>query len=900
MQAWHYVTSHTSHFCAAGGNTPIYDAISILNGFGFGCCDQLATTLAWIWEQEGYTARVAFLLDFHDIPEIFYGGSWHMLDPDHNVYYLKDDGSIASVADILADPSLVARTEDANGNDPAGYKASDMASLYVKSGPSLQYAPPLTPSQLSTILLRPFETMIVHSENLQDNLQFFSEGTYLAPSRVNSAELKWDLSFGNGYALKYAYAGSGIQVATDSTGARVLVNASASPGYVVYQEFSPFPVLGASVDAQFGADNDGTLRAYISTDGIHWPSLIPFQSALGQSSFDQRADLTAAVAGVYSYFVKIELDGGSQVHRLRIISRMQTASFFFPSLKSGNPNQLTYSDSSPLTQARTLRVTTAIPAGNHEITGMRAQSLVPENTVYSITQDHGAANLVDGDPDSLAYPGGSHLDYLIPLNASYHVTAASIDWDYFGTDTRYVKSWQILASNGGQSWQVVASGGFPGIATLDIKLDTVATALRIIVDGSNWIGIYDLRLFGTVTAPSFPVTPLTAVSNVPESPAYSLALNYGAANLVDGNPKTLAYPGFPKVDYSISLPRSTHVTSAVINWDYFGTVPGYIDSWELFGRNGADQPWIPLSQGSFPNTSSSTISLDVTVAQIRIVASSANNWIGIYEVGLYGPAPGPLGGLLAKSNVVTVDGTPTSNLVDGDILSAAEPGNTSADYTVDPGQTTFVDSARVVWGSFGTDPAGITSWRLLGLPPDSSTWQVIARGAAPNSTETVVSVGNRYRKLRVAADGASHVGVDEVELVGDRMATNSTFSVRSNVPESAASLASHYDALSLIDGDVGTLAYPGGPHLDYQVSLGALTHVSHAVLDWGVFGIQPVYVQSWSLLGRTGPGQPWFSLAQGGFPNSGVTNLTLDASVTDVRIVADGPSWIGIYELQLK
>jgi hypothetical protein len=152
----------------------------------------------------------------------------------------------------------------------------------------------------------------------------------------------------------------------------------------------------------------------------------------------------------------------------------------------------------------------------------------------------------------------------------------------------------------------------------------------------------------------------------------------------------------------------------------------------------------------------------------------------------------------------------------------------------------------------------------------------------------------------VAANGAEPVGVNEVELLGSRTAVNNTYTVQSNVPESLSSIANHYGALSLIDGDVGTLAYPGGPHIDYQVSFGATKHLSQAVLDWGVFGTKADYVQSWSLLGRTGPGQPWFNLAQGGFPDSGVTNIALDTNVVDVRIVADGQSWIGIYEMQLK
>jgi hypothetical protein len=901
IQAWQYVMDHMHHYCYAGGNNSvIYDPISVMNGFGFGCCEQLDYVLAWIWQEEGYQARLAPIPGFHTVAEIYYGGAWHMLDPDHRVFYPKDDGTIASTQEVIANPNLVARVADANGNDPAGSNASDMANSYALYGAGLQYAPTVSPRPLSTVALRPFESLIVHSENLHDNAQFYSGGTYLSPSSVNSAELTWDLSFGNSFALRYAYAGSGIQVATDSSGARVLKNTSSSPGYIVYQEFSAFPVLGASVDAQFGIDSHGSLKAYVSLDGIHWPTVIPFQSALDQSSFDQTADITAASAGNYSYFVKIELDDGAQIHRLRIISRVQTARFFFPNLNPGSSNQLAYEDSSPVTQTRLVNVTTTIPAANHLIKGVRAQSLVPESVVYSISRDNAAANLVDGDPDSLAYPGGTHLDYLIQLNGSYHVTGVSIDWKYFGTDARYVKSWQLLANNGGQSWKTVAGGGFPGAATLDANVDTTTTALRIVADGTNWIGIYDLRLFGSAAAPSLPVSSLSATSNVPESPTYSLALNYGAASLVDGDPNTLAYPGSTTIDYSIALPAVTHLTSAVITWGYYGITPGYIDSWTLLGRNGADQPWTTLAQGTFPNTNSSTISFDFTADEMRIVANSLNNWIGIYELALYSPAPAAVSGLLPKSNIVEVGGTPASNLVDGDDSSVAAPGNTSVDYTVDAGQTTFIDSARLVWGSFGTDPSGMNSWRLLGLPPNRSTWEVIARGASLNSTETLIPVGNKYRKLRVAADGTKALGMNEVHLFGARMAVNSSWSVKSNVPESASSLANHYDALSLIDGDTTSLAYPGGPHLDYQISLGTSTQLSQAVIDWGVFGINSNYVNSWSLLGRTAPDQPWLTLAQGGFPDSGVTTVALSATVTDVRIVVDGSNWIGLYELQLR
>src|SRR5713101_5928404 len=86
----------------------------------------------------GYQARVA-VMPFHTVPEIWYGNAWHMLDPDHQVLYRKDDGAIASVAEIIADPSLVARTADSSGHDPVGFLAVVMAQWYAENGSELIY-----------------------------------------------------------------------------------------------------------------------------------------------------------------------------------------------------------------------------------------------------------------------------------------------------------------------------------------------------------------------------------------------------------------------------------------------------------------------------------------------------------------------------------------------------------------------------------------------------------------------------------------------------------------------------------------------------------------------------------------------------------------------------------------
>ena len=49
-------------------------------------------------------------MTFHTVPEIYYNNGWHLYDADHKVYYLAEDNkTVAILAEIIADPSLVAR-----------------------------------------------------------------------------------------------------------------------------------------------------------------------------------------------------------------------------------------------------------------------------------------------------------------------------------------------------------------------------------------------------------------------------------------------------------------------------------------------------------------------------------------------------------------------------------------------------------------------------------------------------------------------------------------------------------------------------------------------------------------------------------------------------------------------
>ena len=776
IAAWQYISTHNFHYCSAGTQTGLtqtysYDPVLLLSGFGFGCCDQTARELIWLWQSMGYQGRLA-AMTFHTVPEVFYGGAWHMLDPDHKIYYLgEDNATIASVADVMADPDLVARTSDGSGHDPVGWLATDMAELYPENAPSLHYyTTGIYRNAGLSMVLRPHEGFTLHSANAMPAAQFYDYGTAFWPKDVTYGEFDWDLSFGDRSWASRAYFTAKIDAFTDPSGAKFLKQTSGDPGWLEYQGSSVFPILKLSVTAQAGATNT-VMYAYFSTDGSHWSAPVPFLPTTGISSYQLSADLSTFASGNYKYYVLLQLNAG-QLHKIHINSVVQAAKGLFPSLSTGSVNHLYYTDSSTY-QGRALHITTIVPTGNMRIRGLRAESLVPENPVYSLGRDYGAANLVDGDQDSLAYPAANHIDYVVHLGGPHSISGASIDWGYFGSDSRYVKDWTVQGRFGNQDWQTVASGGFPGQDTTDLPMNIVASDVRIIADGFNNIGVYDVRLFGNEVS-SIPSASLTATSNVPENPTYSLAKGYDATNLVDGSVSTLAYPAANNIDYQISLGQPTHVSAGTVTWGIYGSKPNYVNSWMIVGRNGPGQSWSVLAQGGFPNSTSTSVALDTVATDLRVIATAAQDNIGIYELQLFGvPISGfpAMADITASSNLAEVSALssygPPSNLLDGNLTTLAYPAKQNIDYSLDPGKDTYIDSVRVVWGYFGTIPIYVTSWQLLGQASGSTTWDVIARGGYPNTSESLTPVKNHYRKLRIAAQSQfNDIGIYEVQVFG--------------------------------------------------------------------------------------------------------------------------------------
>jgi hypothetical protein len=360
LATWHLVVKNNFHSCSAGSpgdpSEITFDPMRLLNGYGFSCCDQSSRILNWLWQGAGYQARIA-QMSFHTVPEIYYKGAWHMFDVDHKVYYLETDNkTIASVADLIADPSLVARAEDKNGNDPAGFSAKLMASLYAAATPSYFT---VDSSGAQSYSLQPGQSFTIQYGNLASPV---FHGPWPLPSGsfpVSSGRFDWSIDFSspNWNTLPSSQG----QVTTLSEGSDIfLTNAGPQSGFVIYELSSPFPVVSLQVSGLvYRSDSNAAINAYFSPNDTQWSTAFPLISAIG-SLTSTIVDLGSAPAGQYSYFVKLELSGDAantaRIADVHIVSTVQDSIFVFPTLVPGQVNHLTYQDWSPASADHNVQV----------------------------------------------------------------------------------------------------------------------------------------------------------------------------------------------------------------------------------------------------------------------------------------------------------------------------------------------------------------------------------------------------------------------------------------------------------------------------------------------------------------------------------------------------------------
>ncbi len=357
---WQYVLAHMFHACWAvspyEGSYETQNPWRMLRGYGFGCCDQAASLLAWVWYVEGLPSRIVYLTG-HVVAEVYYDGAWHMYDADHRVFYTTADGTVASSAMVQANPSLVDTGQGAGGLDPIGYPVQSMESLYANS--TITYGTPDFSSSVyaaPTYALAPGELLLLYSGNITaDLIHGYGGGSGFGPSAVNSATLIQTVDFSDPQWTSRVYSVTGMAVNETDSGF-----ALTGSGNMILKQDWPNPAFDLQVDGSFYRESsNATLNVYFSPDGVNWS--LPFFITTPAGVFQNASlSLTSVARGAYSGYIKIQSTGNVGISSLKATTNVQLSKAAFPAFIPGSTNSLIYRDASPNTQVRNLSVRVAV------------------------------------------------------------------------------------------------------------------------------------------------------------------------------------------------------------------------------------------------------------------------------------------------------------------------------------------------------------------------------------------------------------------------------------------------------------------------------------------------------------------------------------------------------------
>ncbi len=328
----------------------MYDPIKHLNSYANTAYSLQAICLAKAWTHAGLKSREIDFAMSHSVAEVLYDNAWHMMDSDMKVFILKrDNKTLASVADCLADRELVKRTHHYGFAAPSNAKDdAKKARMYCPNTGILYKA---SPEHTMALVLRPGESIVRRWDNMgmfHDNRLHAKSKPYFANGKLiykpdlskthflDAAEWHYNLAmFVADGERPYVHAAKGLKTCQ-----------------WVFRVQSPYCIVGGTIHVEFTSDFSLYLRpkVFVSADGQHWrevwhgPRKAPFVCDVSINDFIG----TKVSNAKYEYYVKLEwfpLRGPTSlgIDSLLIETDLEMSPPSLPTLRLGQ-NKVVYLD----------------------------------------------------------------------------------------------------------------------------------------------------------------------------------------------------------------------------------------------------------------------------------------------------------------------------------------------------------------------------------------------------------------------------------------------------------------------------------------------------------------------------------------------------------------------------
>jgi hypothetical protein len=327
---WWQEIQHRFHL--EGDNDELLDPVKVFNVYGHNTCGNDSICLAGQWRQAGLKVAPARLVG-HCVTQVFYDGSWHLMDGDmHAIYLLRDNETIAGEQDLVRDHDLIRRTHTQGILQPDRRAGDEWeSSIYVFEG-KVNGDRNSARSTLN-MTLRPGEALVWCWGHLNP-IKYHGSAPPRFPDRLCNGLWEYRPDFKQPSWRAGASTVESIQERDDG-----LVAEEGKTGIVVWTMSSPYVFVGGRLEVE------GTgARFKLSWDGKSWHEV------------DRNLDTLFPPNGParYRFYLKCELSGDAIIRRLGIVNDLLMAPLTLPGMGVGT-NAFTYTDESA--SGRRVRIT---------------------------------------------------------------------------------------------------------------------------------------------------------------------------------------------------------------------------------------------------------------------------------------------------------------------------------------------------------------------------------------------------------------------------------------------------------------------------------------------------------------------------------------------------------------
>jgi hypothetical protein len=318
-----------NRFHLEGDNDELLDPVKVFNVYGYNTCGNDSICLAGLWRNAGLKVAPARLVG-HCVTQVFYNGSWHVMDGDmQSIYLLRDNVTIAGEQDLVRDHDLIRRTHTQGILQPDARAGDEWeSSIYVFDGP-------VTGDRNSAesdvnMTLRPGEAIVWRWGHLTP-IKYHGARPPRFPDRLCNGFWEYRPDFT--HPSWRAGATSAVSI-RESDGD--LMAEQGKTGDIVWTMSTPYVIVGGSLEVE------GTGAKFkLSWDGASWHEI------------DRKLDGLFPPDGParYRYYLKCELSGDARLRKLGILNDLQMAPLTLPGMGVGN-NAFTYTDESAIRRVR--------------------------------------------------------------------------------------------------------------------------------------------------------------------------------------------------------------------------------------------------------------------------------------------------------------------------------------------------------------------------------------------------------------------------------------------------------------------------------------------------------------------------------------------------------------------